>query len=479
MSILSFYLNGALVLVDFSKADSPSPFCSVLHYVRQYCHLTGTKEGCGKGDCGACTVIVATPTSTPGVCTYKALDSCLLRLPDLHGKHLLTIEAPEDCLCTAPIREAFLRERASQCGFCSPGMVLSAYAHIKNNLPFTREEVQRTLSGNLCRCTGYQAILDAVQSLDAAKEAVQGVEKPLTFPPLENPTACLTFQKDSMVYVKPFTASDCLEVLAHYQSLPATDVHVAAGMTGSAMGVFQQASTRTQVVIDVSCVAEFRRIEQTPQTVILGASCTVEEMRHTFRPLYPSLSAYLDAFASAQIRNKATLGGSLADGSPVGDAMPFCMALNATCLVLGPRGMREVPADRFTLGYRKVDLQQGEVLAAVRFPLPSLENPFVFVHKQVRRRNMDISCVSFACLVSPNFVRLVYGGMAAVPAHAVHAEAFLKGKSFSVSNAKKAAGLLAKDFTPLSDIRGSSEYRMKVAQHLLIFASEIYNKKTL
>ncbi|NLF81146.1 MAG: xanthine dehydrogenase small subunit, partial [Bacteroidales bacterium] len=182
MDILRFYLNGDLREIEFSAKDSPPLSCSVLHYLRTYEKLTGTKEVCGRGDCGACTVIVACKDAVSGREKRVSVDSCLMPLPQLHGKHLLTIEAPDQYLDTGPVKEAFLMERASQCGFCSPGMVLSTYIHVKNQLPFKREDIQRSLSGNLCRCTGYQAIMDAALSLEKRQETSCKHELPLSFP---------------------------------------------------------------------------------------------------------------------------------------------------------------------------------------------------------------------------------------------------------------------------------------------------------
>lgn len=422
---------------------------------------------CGKGDCGACTVILASPTDKKGECNYRALDSCLLPIAELHGNHLLTIEAPADCMDTLPIREAFLKERASQCGFCSPGMVLSIYSHIKNGYPFTSAFIKRTLSGNLCRCTGYTAILQAALSLEKAGAIINLNEKPLIFPVIESKS--LYLRKNDESYIRPACLQELKELRKDNPTLP-----LAGGLTGSGM-------THRQSVIDVSHVKEMLACEETEDSITLGASCTIKEMNTLLGKHFPYMVPFLEDFASEQIRGKATIGGSLADGSPVGDIMPLCMAHNAVCIIMGTDSIREVDCDRFLLNYRKVDLKPGEFIFAVRFKKPA-DNVFYAAFKQSRRKNMDISSVCLAAAVELingkcRSVRLVYGGMAAVTAHALHTEKFLKGKVFSLSNCKKAAACLDADFEPLSDLRGSKQYRMDTAKNMLISLYEKYTKQ--
>ncbi|HOO42619.1 MAG TPA: FAD binding domain-containing protein [Bacteroidales bacterium] len=464
MDILRFYLNGNLREIDFTAKGSPSLSCSVLHYLRTYEKLTGTKEVCGRGDCGACTVILACKDAVTGREKRISLDSCLMRLPQLHGKHLLTIEAPEKYLDTHAVKEAFLRERASQCGFCSPGMVLSTYIHVKNQLPFNREDIQRSLSGNLCRCTGYQAIMDAALSLENSPEPPGKHELPLSFP--EPESKMMLFKQDTGVYVIPSTLQEFYRARKTWPK-----ARIAAGFTGSCMdykGSF----------IDISRIPELTQVKVTDSHITLGAACNFETMKKEMGSFFPYMMPYLDEFASLQVRNQATLGGNIADGSPVGDTMPLCLAHDAVCLAVGPRGTRRIEARRFTTGYRQVALKPGELLLAVEFPRPE-EDTFYFAHKQARRKNMDISSVAFAARVDVlgktcRDIRLAFGGMAAVPARAINAERFLKGKVFSLSNCKKASALLEKDFTPLSDVRGSASYRMDVAKNMLLLLYESY-----
>lgn len=467
MHLLKFYLNNKPVTVDFSLPQSPSPLCSVLHYLRNWQKLTGTKEVCGKGDCGACTVIIVSPATGLKPVTYQAVDSCLLRLPDLHGKHLLTIEAPAAVLDTEPIRNAFLKERGSQCGFCSPGMVLSTYAHVKNKLPFTRESIQRSLSGNLCRCTGYIAIYNAAASL----ENITLTDRTPAFPSVEK--GLLIFEKDNVTYCVPHTADELSQAWTKYPQ-----ARLAGGFTGSAMS-FEPSDIPVQI-IDVSQISDWRDCTAAEDGLHLGASCNLETLRTFIRPYYPSVASYLDDFAGAQIRNKATLGGSLADGSPVGDSMPFCMALKGTVVLWGLNGTREVDMNHFMLGYRKVDIAPHEAIAQIRLPLPQ-DHTHYFVYKQTRRKNMDISAVSFACAIQIKDrkcadVQLVFGGVAATTVHAKQTEKYLKGKVFSLANCKKAGNVLERDFSPLSDIRGSKDYRMNTAKNLLILQFEQYKE---
>jgi len=464
MDILRFYLNGSLREIDFSAKSSPPLSCSVLHYLRTYEKLTGTKEMCGRGDCGACTVILAGKDIVSGREKRVSVDSCLMRLPQLHGKHLLTIEAPDQYLDTRAVKEAFLRERASQCGFCSPGMVLSTYIHVKNQLPFNREDIQRSLSGNLCRCTGYQSIMDAALSLEKCPETPGKNELPLSFP--EPESKMLLFKQDDLVYVIPSALQECYRARKTWPG-----ARIAAGFTGSCMDYKNS-------VIDISRIPQLTQVNVTDSHITLGAACTFETMKEEMGTFFPYVLPYLDEFASLQVRNQASLGGNIADGSPVGDTMPLCLAHDAVCIVTGPRGTRRIEALRFTTGYRRVALKPGELILALEFPRPE-ETAFYFAHKQARRRNMDISSVSFAARVNLRGktcrdIRLAYGGMAAVPARALNAERFLKGKVFSLNNCRKASALLEKDFTPVSDVRGSAAYRMDVAKNMLLLLYESY-----
>ncbi|HOG24579.1 MAG TPA: FAD binding domain-containing protein [Bacteroidales bacterium] len=465
MDLLRFYLNGKPREIDFSQPESPPLSCSVLHYLRQYEKLTGTKEVCGAGDCGACTVVVAHADEVTGSEKRVSADSCLMRLPRLHGKHLLTIEAPQQLLDTAPIREAFLRERASQCGVCSPGMVLSSYIHLKNRLPMNQEQIRRSLSGNLCRCTGYQSIVDAMISLDSNSGIKAGREEPLDFPETEN--RMHVFVQGNSAYLLPLTLEDLYAARNKYPG-----ARIASGFTGSCMDY-------KGPVIDISRIRELLRVHVSDSAISLGAGCSFETMKEQMGPHFPYMITYLDSFASLQVRNQASIGGNIADGSPVGDTMPLCLAHDAVCVVCGPRGTRSIKADLFTTGYRTVDLRSDEVLLAVEFPIPA-EKTYHFAHKQSRRKNMDISSVSFAASVrvegkTCKSVRLAYGGMAAVPARALHTERFLKGKVFSRANCQKASAWLEKDFSPISDVRGSAAYRMDVAKNMLILLYESYN----
>ncbi|MBP7708940.1 MAG: FAD binding domain-containing protein [Bacteroidales bacterium] len=462
MDLLRFYLNGKPREIDFCCPDSPPLSCSVLHYLRRYEKMTGTKEVCGSGDCGACTVIVAEKDEVTDTEKWFTADSCLLRLPQLHGKHLLTIEAPDKYMNTTPVRDAFLRERASQCGVCSPGMVLSAYNHVKNNLPLNREEIKRSLSGNLCRCTGYQSIMDAVLSLDSQPGFQAGGEEPLDFPQVEK--RMHAFIKGENVYLLPLCLEEFFIARRQYPG-----ARIASGFTGSCMD-------HKGSVIDISRVRELLQVSVSEFGISLGAACNYETMKKELGPHFPHIIPYLDSFASLQVRHQASLGGNIADGSPVGDTMPLCLALDAVCVACGPEGTRRIKADLFTTGYRKVDLLPDELLMAVVFPFPEKGTHF-FVHKQSRRKNMDISSVSFAAAIrlegrTCTSVRLAYGGMAPVPARAMHTERFLKGKVFSRANCRKASAFIEKDFTPISDIRGSAAYRIDVARNMLLMLYE-------
>lgn len=467
MNVLHFFLNGQPHAIDFSQPDAPSPLCSVLHYLRATLQLTGTKELCGKGDCGACTIIVVSPTEG-----LRALDACLLRLPQLQGKHVLTIEAPAQYLNVEPIKEALRKTQSGRCGFCSPAMVLSLYAHIKNKLPHTREAFQQSLSGNLCRCTGYETILEAAAQLKDALAELEAGEWPLAFPEPVPPSESILFTKGRLSYFMPRSVSELLLIRQAF-----AQSKILAGLTGGALEYVQNPKTATDLV-DISEICEYKTITRDEEGITVGAGCTIEQLRRYMLPLYPAFSTHLEAFAGAQVRNQATLGGSLVGGSPVGDLIVVCMALKAVCLIEGPLGTRQVASKRFTIANGRVDLREGEVLAAVRFPLPDPQS-HLFVFKQATRKNMAVSTVSCACNLTVLdkkciAIQLVYGGMADVPVHAKQAEKYLRAEPFTLFRCKKAALLLAEDFAPQDDVRGTAAYRLTVAQNTMIALYESF-----
>ncbi|WP_435170069.1 xanthine dehydrogenase small subunit [Falsirhodobacter sp. 1013] len=429
---IAFHLNGAPVTLDVS------PTRTLLDWLREERGLTGTKEGCNEGDCGACTVMV-TDDSGP-----RALNACILFLPQLHGKSVRTVEglaAPDGR--AHPVQAAMVACHGSQCGFCTPGFVMSmACAHATG-----RTDHDDVLAGNLCRCTGYAPIVRAAEQ--AAKEPkVDWLDTP------RPPAPALPMRPDSS------------DALAHlYASHP--DATLVAGATDVGLWV-TKALRDVSPVIFLNGVSDLQRIEREGDTLRIGAGVTVEALRLATRDSHPALAELLRRFASPPVRNAATIGGNIANGSPIGDGPPALIALGAVLHLRRGDTRRTMPLEDFFLDYRKQDRREGEFVEAVTLPAHA---PDLRCYKVSKRFDQDISalCGCFDVTVAGGIVtqaRIAFGGMAATPKRARAVEDHLLGQPLSLATATAAP--FAQDFTPLTDMRASADYRLTVARNLLL-----------
>jgi xanthine dehydrogenase small subunit len=436
---VSFMLNGSPVTLT-----DTAPTTTLLDWLRETRHLTGTKEGCNEGDCGACTVMVTdAETSLP-------LNACILFLPQLAGKHVTTVEglaAPDGTL--HPVQDAMITHHGSQCGFCTPGFVMSmATAHLHGDT-----DHNTALAGNLCRCTGYAPIIRAAQAA-AAQPA----------PP--HLSALAKAEAVSLPENQPVT-TDTLATL--YAATP--DAILIAGATDVGLWVTKQMRKLDKVIFLNKC-ADLSGITQTPEGWRIGAMTTIAEVEHALDPHFPSLGTMLRRYGSAQVRAAATLGGNIANGSPIGDGSPAMIALGATLHLRKGDTRRQMPLEDFFIAYGKQDRQQGEFIEAITVPKQANT---LHCYKLSKRFDQDISAVC-GCLNLPvtdgvfGTVRLAFGGMAGTPARASGAEAALNGKPLSLTTIEAAMAALATDFKPMSDMRASATYRMTTAQNMLLRA---------
>jgi xanthine dehydrogenase small subunit len=475
-----------------SLANVP-PDRTLLEVLREDLACTGTKEGCGEGDCGACTVVLAEPQD--GRLAYKAINSCIRLAHSVDGMALWTVEDLAADGTLHPAQEAMVQAHGSQCGFCTPGFVMSLFGMYQNHVvrgeTITRELAQEELSGNLCRCTGYRPILDAARQMGELPRVE--VDEPAILAQLAELRAQRGQAPAAGAYLAPSSLSELLALrAAHPQA------QVVAGCTDVGLWVTKM-HMRFPQVLDVTRVEELRRVETYDNHIAIGAAATLTDAYAALVRERPQLKTFANRFAGLPVRNSGTLGGNVANGSPIGDSMPLLIALGAHVVLLSRRGHREMPLEDFYTGYRKNVLAADEVVGWVKVPRPGPhpdplprageggkmapsprlrgegwgEGPeFVRAYKISKRYDDDISavCLVIAMRLRDGVVQHIgigAGGVAATPVRAVRTEAALRGKPWTEEAARKATETLRAEFQPISDMRASAAYRLEVLGNLM------------
>lgn len=443
---ITFLLNGETV-----QTEAPATR-TLLDWLRDTRGLTGTKEGCNEGDCGACTVMVTDETGP------RALNACILFLPQLHGKSVRTVEglaAPDGTL--HPVQQAMIDQHGSQCGFCTPGFVVSmATAHATG-----RTDHDDVLAGNLCRCTGYAPIIRAAR-------AAEGTPVPAHLAADHSHLAENTpGESPQATGAEPPFLPETTDALAEwYAANP--DATLIAGATDVGLWVTKGLRDLAPMAFLNRC-DDLKGISETDDALRIGAATTMTDVLAALRPLYPSYAEMVRRYGSEQVRNAATIGGNIANGSPIGDNPPALIALGATLHLRHGQTRREMPIEDFFLDYGKQDRQPGEFVEAVTIPKAA---PALRCYKISKRFDQDISalCGCFNVTVADGVVtgaRIAFGGMAGIPKRAGAAETALTGAAWQPETIEAATAALAEDFQPLTDMRASAAYRLEAAQGLL------------
>ena len=445
-----------------------APDRTLLDVLREDLRCTAVKEGCASGDCGACTVAVA-EAEEGGRLHWRAINSCIRLAHSVEGMAVFTAEdiAGEGGRLH-PAQRAMLECHGSQCGFCTPGFVMSLFAlhRQRDGAAVSRDEALHALSGNLCRCTGYRPILDAAQTMHHWPDVPldeSGLLQQLKL--LAQDGRAPVADSASNFYATPTTLSELLRLrAAHPQAL------IAAGTTDVGLWVTKQ-HRRFGQIIDVTRVTELRRIERGAHSLSIGAAASLTEAFDALAESRPQLKPFFDRFAGLPVRESGTLGGNVANGSPIGDSMPLLIALGAALVLASTRGERTLPIEDFYLAYRKTALAPDEVLARIEVPQPT-PHEWLRADKISKRFEDDISavCLAVALQVEDGVIhsaRIGAGGVAAVPARAIQTEAALAGQQCAEAIFDAAASVLEAEFKPLSDMRASSAYRRAVLGNLL------------
>ena len=462
------------------------PDRTLLEVLREDLGCTGTKEGCGEGDCGACTVVLGEPDGH-GKVRYSAVNSCIRLAHSVDGMALWTAEdLAEDPLIQPvatstqpadqtthhsalhPAQEAMVQCHGSQCGFCTPGFVMSLFGMYQNRVcqgqSISRAQAQQDLSGNLCRCTGYRPILDAAQQM--AQLPPMAVNEAELLQKLELLALTPQAPEANLAYIAPTTQAELLAArAAHPQA------QVVAGATDVGLWVTKQHRQLAQV-LDVTRAAELRRIDDTPEHIAIGAAVTLTEAFARLTAQWPSLAEFAHRFAGLPVRNSGTLGGNVANGSPIGDSMPLLIALRAQVVLASQaRGERALPLEALYTGYRQNVMAADELLVRIVVPKPTSSEQLK-AYKISKRFDDDISAV---CLVlnldtadgTVQRASIGAGGVAATPVRAQQTEAALQGQPWTEATVQQAMRVLQAEFSPISDMRASGNYRRTVLGNLL------------
>ena len=457
------------------ELENPDPNQTILNFIRDKLKKTGTKEGCAEGGCGACTIVLGELENKK--IKYKAINSCISFTPTLHGKQLIVVENLVSKNGTYhPVQEAMAKYHASQCGFCTPGFVMSIFAMSKNKKNNNKDDIKDAISGNLCRCTGYRPIIDAAKNIKKkySDEFYKNSKKTINLLKKIHSKSIIIENKNKK-YFAPKTINELRTVI---QKNP--DSEFLSGGTDLSLKVTKDRQ-EIKKIINLNNIKELNFIKTNKNEIIFGSTTPLIQVEKFILKYYPDFNNILRRYGSVQIRNVGTIGGNIATASPIGDTLPLLLSLNAKIIIQTKKGNKQILLNNFFIKYRKTKLKKGEFIKSIIIPI--YKNHNFKAYKISKRFDDDISsvCASFNFKIKDQRIQdvaIAYGGMAEIPKRAKNCENFLKNSKFSEEIFEEAKNLLKKDFNPISDMRASKNYRLEVAENLLIkFFIETKTKK--
>jgi xanthine dehydrogenase small subunit len=472
-STINFVWNNKIL-----KINNPDPNETLLNFIRLKIKKTGTKEGCAEGGCGACTVVLAELKKNN--LTYKTVNACISFVTILQGKQLIIVEdLVNNNGSLHPVQKAMIDYHGSQCGFCTPGFVMSLFAMQKNYSSYNNENIKDSISGNLCRCTGYKPIIDAAKSLnnkDNSDKFVKNKKKIINLLKKIKPENININNRDKK-YFAPRTINELKKIIKDYPNSK-----FLSGGTDLSLIVTKERKDIDNI-ISLNSINELNFIEKKNEHIVVGASTSLREFELFIKKYYPDFNAILNRYGSVQIRNVGTIAGNIATASPIGDTLPLLLSLDAKVVLQSLNKKTILPLKNFFVSYRKTKLKKRQFIHSIIIPI--FKKNIFKAYKISKRIDDDISsvCASFNLEIKDKKIKnikIAYGGMAPIPKRATNCEKILINKNISKENIEKAKKILEKDFKPISDMRASKNYRMEIAKNLLVKCFiEINNNKLL
>ena len=454
---IEFILNDELI-----KINNVDTNVSVLNYLRIDKRLTGTKEGCASGDCGACTAIIAELTNNK--LEYKAINTCIMFLYSLHGKQLITVEHLSNSKLH-PVQQSMVDNHASQCGFCTPGFVMSMFGMYKDKVKPSNQNIDEYLAGNLCRCTGYNSIKKAAKkmySYGRKDKFSKNENKIIKLLKKIKHNDVLISKNDNKFYI-PINLKNLIQYTQNNKQYK-----FVTGGTDIALEVTKK-NKNINSLIYLGNNKDLNYIKIKENYINIGSATPINKIIPILKKYYPSFADMFDRYGSTQIRNVASIGGNLGSASPIGDSLPALLALNAK-LILQSKNQRLLNIKDFFKAYRKTALKNKEFIKEIRIPI--LKSHIFKCYKISKRIDDDISSLFVAYLMKLKNniiidINIAYGGMDSIPNFAFKTQKYLIGKEFNLKNIDKSKQMIEKDFTPLTDVRASSTYRKLVSKNLM------------
>tara|TARA_Y100001960_G_scaffold317999_1_gene387095 strand:+ start:911 stop:2350 length:1440 start_codon:yes stop_codon:yes gene_type:complete len=448
-----------------TEVKNVDPNETLLNYIRTKLKKTGTKEGCAEGGCGACTVVLGELKDNK--INYTSVNSCIMFLPTIHGKQLIIVE---DLVSKSgqlhPVQEAMVKYHGSQCGFCTPGFVMSLFSMFKSNSKFNEDLIKNTISGNLCRCTGYKPIIKAGKSLNYKNKSDQFTkDKTNTIKLLKKiNNESIVIYKKNRKYFAPRYVQELKKILKKNDN-----AHLLSGGTDLSLVVTKEKKDLDSIIY-MNSINELNYIKNNNEYIEVGATTPLIKLENYIQKHYFDFASILKRYGSVQIRNVATVAGNIATASPIGDTLPLLLSLDAKIVLKSVKKTKVIPLSNFFIDYRKTKLKKGQFIESIRIPI--FPKNIFKAYKISKRFDDDISsvCASFNLEIlnkKIKSIKIAYGGMSSIPKRARYCEKVLLNSTITEQIINRAKKSLEQDFKPISDVRASAKYRLEVAKNLL------------